>query len=84
MNNIEQMKVLIGQLEALGQAEVTEQIEALKSKVAELEAKVIAEVQEVIKEVAEELPAGFWVKYRIEIIVAVLLIASHVASKYGY
>jgi hypothetical protein len=39
MNNIKQMKVLIGQLEALGQAEVADQIQALKTKVAELEAE---------------------------------------------
>jgi hypothetical protein len=84
MNNIEQMKALIGQLEALGQAEVADQIQALKAKVAELEAKAIAEVQAVAQEVVEEIPVGFWVKYRIELIVAALLIASYVAGKFGY
>jgi hypothetical protein len=84
MNNIEQMKVLIAQLEALGQAELADQIQALKTKITELEAKALAEVQEVVKEVAEVLPVGFWVKYRMELIVAALLIASHVAGRFGY
>jgi hypothetical protein len=84
MNNIEQTKALIAQLEALGQAELADQIQALKTKVAELEAKAIAEVQEVAKEIEEVLPVGFWVKYRVELIVAALLIISHVAGRFGY
>ena len=50
MNNIEQMKALIAQLELLGQAEVTDEIQALKQKVAELEAKAIVEAEQVGEE----------------------------------
>lgn len=82
MDKIEEMKTLIKQLEELGQEEVTEQIQALKEKVAELEARAIADVQEIVTEV-EKIKVGFWVKYRVELIVAALLVISHIASKCG-
>jgi hypothetical protein len=90
MNNIEQMKVLIGQLEALGQVEVNEQLTALKTKVAELEAKAIADAHTDLEQVKEELPIvevavdDFFAKYRVELIVTAVIILSHIVTKFGY
>jgi hypothetical protein len=90
MNNIEQMKALILQLESLGQAEVAEQITALKTKVEELEAKAIADAQAVAEQVKEEVQVvetavdDFYVKYRTEFTVIALFIINHVVSKLGY
>jgi hypothetical protein len=90
MNNIDQMKSLIDQLEALGQAEVAEQIQSLKQKVAELEAKAIAEAQALKVKTSEEAKVietetiGFFTKYRTELIITAVLIIIHAVSKFGY